>query len=130
MKTLKVYNHPVDKYCSAAFQRLALYKSATIMGGTINNWIATAFCVKRFKIFWLRKTKRIKKFTYLTHVKKHLHGLLIADMDTFNTHVDFKHRAFIFASSLVKVAMALLKTEYIERRPQWECKLLILIKND
>lgn len=47
-------------------------------------------------------------------------------MDTFNTHVDFKHRAFIFASSLVKVAMALLKTEYIERRPQWDCKLLIL----
>lgn len=47
-------------------------------------------------------------------------------MDTFNTHVDFKHRAFIFASSLVKVAMAPLKTEYIERRPQWDCKLLIL----
>ena len=60
----------------------------------------------------LRKNKK-KKFAYHVHVKKDFHRLSITDVNTFDTHVDSKHRAFVLISSLVEVAMTLLQIKQI-----------------
>lgn len=57
------------------------------------------------------KDKRTKQmYANLFHVKKDLDSFSIANVDTFDAHVDFEHRALVFVSSLVEVSMAFLQT--------------------
>ena len=49
-----------------------------------------------------------KQYTHLASVKKHVNSFPITDVNAFNTHVHFEHRASVFVSSFVEVSLAML----------------------
>lgn len=63
----------------------------------------------------VKRQKDKPKYADLFHVKKDLDSFSITNVDTFDAHVDFKHRALVLVSSLFEVSMAFLHVKRLQK---------------